>query len=158
MTDEDREILDGKALRNIQLYLAPLMTFNITKGKMIEELMETLSKLYEKPFTSNTVFLMKYLFNTKKAEDGSVVDHLHDFNTITKLSSMVINFYEENRVLLILCSFPKSWNGMVMVMSNFVSGSNTLKFDDVISVILSEETCRKSLGGSTSRSALNAQI
>ena len=42
-------------------------------------------------------------------------------------------------------------------MSNYVSGSNTLKFDDVIGVILSEETHRKSLGGSTSGSALNAQ-
>ena len=44
-----------------------------------------------------------------------------------------------------------------MVVSNYVSGSNILKFDDVINVILSEETCRKSSGGSTSRSALNAQ-
>ena len=38
-------------------------------------------------------------------------------------------------------------------MSNSASGSNTL----MIGVILSEETHRKTLGGSTSRSALNAQ-
>ena len=44
-----------------------------------------------------------------------------------------------------------------MAISNFVSRSRTLKYDDVISVILSEETHRKSSGGSTSRSALNAQ-
>ena len=44
-----------------------------------------------------------------------------------------------------------------MVVSNSISGSNTLKYDDVISVILSEETQRKTLGGSTSGSALNAQ-
>ena len=44
-----------------------------------------------------------------------------------------------------------------MAMSNFVPRSGTLKYDDVIGVILSEETHRKSLGGSTSRSALNAQ-
>ena len=42
-------------------------------------------------------------------------------------------------------------------MSNYVSGSNTLKYDDVIGVILSEETHRKSAGGSTSGSSLNAQ-
>ena len=42
-------------------------------------------------------------------------------------------------------------------MSNSISGSNILKFDDVISVILSEETHRKTSDGSTSRSALNAQ-
>ena len=44
-----------------------------------------------------------------------------------------------------------------MAVSNSVFGSNTLKFYDVIGVILSEETHRKSSGGSTSGSALNAQ-
>ena len=70
---------------------------------------------------------------------------------------MGINFDEEIRALLILCSFPESWNGLVMAMSNYVPGSNTLKYDDVINVILSEETRRKYLGGSTLGSALNAQ-
>ena len=46
---------------------------------------------------------------------------------------------------------------MVMAASNFISGSSNLKYDDLISVILSEETCRKTSGGSISRSALNAQ-
>ena len=44
-----------------------------------------------------------------------------------------------------------------MVVSNYVSKSNTQKFDDVIGVILSEETHRKTLGGSTLGSNLNAQ-
>ena len=44
-----------------------------------------------------------------------------------------------------------------MVVSNLLSGSNTLKFDDVISAILREETHRKTLGGSTLGSYLNAQ-
>ena len=69
---------------------------------------------------------------------------------------MGVNFDEEIRALLILCSLPERWNGLVMAVSNSVPRSSTLKYD-VISVILSEETRRKSSGGSTSRSALNAQ-
>ena len=42
-------------------------------------------------------------------------------------------------------------------MSNFVSRSSTLKYDDVIGIILSEKNHRKTSGGSTSGSALNAQ-
>ena len=56
-----------------------------------------------------------------------------------QLSSVGVNFDDEVRALLILCSFPKRWNGLVMVVSNFVFGSSSLKFDDVFSVILSEE-------------------
>ena len=59
---------------------------------------------------------------------------------------------------MIFCSFPESWNGLVMAVSNFVPGSGTLKYDDVIGVILSEETRRKSLGGSTSKSSLNEYV
>ena len=44
-----------------------------------------------------------------------------------------------------------------MAVSNYVYGSNTLKFDDVIGVIMSDEARRKIASGSTSESALNAQ-
>ena len=70
---------------------------------------------------------------------------------------MGVNFDEEIRALLILCSLPERWNGLVMAMSNSVLGSSTLKYDDVIGVILSEDTCKKSTGGSTSGSVLKAQ-
>ena len=55
-----------------------------------------------------------------------------------------MNYDDEVKDLLILCSLPESWNGLVMVVSNSVSGSNTLKFDDGVGVILSEEMRRKS--------------
>ena len=85
------------------------MAFNITKEKMTKELMQTLVRLYEKPSTSNKVFLMKHLFDMKMAEGGSIVDHLNEFNTITsQLSSVGINFDEEIRALLILCSLHES--------------------------------------------------
>ena len=44
-----------------------------------------------------------------------------------------------------------------MALSTSVSGSGTLKYDDVIDVILSEDMHRKTLVGSTLGSALNAQ-
>ena len=55
-----------------------------------------------------------------------------------------MNFDDEIMALLILCSLPKIWNNLFMAVSNSISGSNTLKFDDVVGVILSEEMRRKS--------------
>ena len=62
--------------------------------------METLPKLYEKPSSSNKVFLMNHLFKMKMIEGGSILDHLNEFNTITsQLSSVGVNFDEEIRAL-----------------------------------------------------------
>jgi hypothetical protein len=157
MKDEEWEILDRKALGTIWLNLAASMDFNISKEKTTKDLMDALAKLYEKPSPSNKVFLMKRLFNMKMSEGGSVADHLNDFNMVTnQLSSVKVDFDDEVRALLILCSLLESWNGLVMAVSNSVSGSNTLKFDDVVGVILSEEMRQKSTG-ETSGNALNME-
>jgi hypothetical protein len=109
--------------------------------------MKELAKLYEKPSASNNLFVMKLLFNIKISEGGSISDHLNEFNTVTnQICSKKVEFDDEVRDLLILWSFPERWNDLVMVVSNYVSGSNTLKFGDVVGVILSEEMQRKRIG------------
>eukprot|EP00253_Pinus_taeda_P024886 PITA_24886 len=91
------------------------------------------------------------------SEGGYVADHLNDFNTVTsQLCSVGVNFDDEVRALLFLCSLPESWNGLVMAISNSVSGSSTLRFDDVVGAILSEEMRWKSAGG-TSGNALSVE-
>jgi hypothetical protein len=138
--DEEWEILDRKALGTIRLSLVASVAFNILKEKTTKGLMDALAKLYEKLSALNKVFLMKRLFNMKMSEGGSVADHLNEFNMVTnQLSFVKVEFDDEVRALLILCSLPESWNGLVMAVSNSVSSSNTLKFDDVVGVILSEE-------------------
>jgi hypothetical protein len=60
-------------------------------------------------------------------------------NIVTnQLIFVKVDFDDEVRSLLILFSLPKSY-GLFMVVIHFVFGSNTLKFDDVVGVILSKE-------------------
>jgi hypothetical protein len=90
------------------------VAFNILKEKTMKELMDALDKLYEKTSASNKVFLMKILFNMKMSEGGSIADHLNEFNTVTnELSYVKVDFDDEVKDLLILCSFP--WNVLVML-------------------------------------------
>ena len=71
--------------------------------------MSTLAKLYEKPSTSNKMFLMKNLFNMNMSEGGFVANHLNEFNAITsQLCSIKVNFDDEVRALVIVCSFLES--------------------------------------------------
>ena len=108
MKDEEWEILDRKALGTIRLSLAVSVAFNILKEKTTKDMMYAMAKLYEKPSMSNKVFLMKRLFNMKMLEGGFVADHLNEFNTVTnQLSSIKVDFDDEVRALLILCSSPE---------------------------------------------------
>jgi hypothetical protein len=116
------------------------MNFNISKEKTRDDLLNVLDKLYEKPLASKNVFLMKRLFNMNMSEGGFVADHFNEFNIVTnQLSFVKVDFDDKARALMILFSLPESWNDLVMVVSNSVSGSNTLNFDDVAGGILSEE-------------------
>ena len=76
----------------------------------------------------------------KMSKGGSIVDLLNYFNIVTsQLSSVGVKFDDEVRAPLFLFSLLESWNGLVMAISNSISGSSTLNFDDVVGAILSEE-------------------
>ena len=67
-----------------------------------------------------------------------------------------MNFDDEVRALLVSCSLTKRWNSLVMVVSNSIPSSKTLKFNDVVGVILRKEMRRKSTG-ETSGNALTME-
>lgn len=45
--------------------------------------MYKLANMYEKPFTSNRVYLMKMLFTMKMNEGKYIRDHVNEFNIVT---------------------------------------------------------------------------
>ncbi|KAK2976016.1 hypothetical protein RJ640_015693, partial [Escallonia rubra] len=152
MNASEWAILDRKALATVRLSLTPQVAFNISKEKTTTAVMKALEKLYEKPSASNKVFLMKKLFNMRMSENGSVVDHLNDFNGVTnQLESVGINFDDEIRALLFLCSLPDSWNNLVTTVSNSTI-SGTLTLNDVVSSVMNDEIQRKTIGDAISSS------
>jgi len=73
--------------------------------KTTEGVMDKVAKMYVKPSASNKVYLMKKLFSMKMNEGSSIQDHVNEFNTIiNQLCSVEIEFEDEIRALLILCS------------------------------------------------------
>lgn len=121
MFEDDWKVLDHEALGTIRLCLALLVAFNVSDQTTTMDVMKTLGSLCEKPSASNKVFLMKRLFTMKMSENGSVANQLSQFNTnISQLQSTGINFEEEVWTLLFICSLLDSWDGMVMVVSNFI--------------------------------------
>jgi hypothetical protein len=78
--------------------------------------------------------------------DGdSVAEHLNAFNTVvSQLISVEIKSLDEDKCISLLCSLPDSWDSLVVAIG---SNTTTLKFDEVVSSLLSEEMRRKNMEG-----------
>ena len=104
MKDEDWNLFDRQVLGVIQLTLSRSITHNVVKEKTTVDLMKALSSIYEKPSANNKVYLIRKLFNLKKAESTPVAQ-----NTITNQLSMVgIEFDDEVHALILLAFLPNN--------------------------------------------------
>jgi hypothetical protein len=83
----------------------------------------------------------------RMSEEISITKHLNVFNTIiSQLSSMDIKINEEEKCISLFCSFPDSWDNLVVDIG---SNSTTLALEDVVSSLLSKEMRRNNMQGST---------
>jgi hypothetical protein len=80
-------------------------------------------------------------------EDGdSVIEHLNAFNTpVSQLVSVNIMIAEEDKCITLLCSFPDSWDNLVVSIGS--TTQYTLKYEDVVASLLSEEMRQKIMDG-----------
>jgi hypothetical protein len=83
-----------------------------------------------------------------RMSDGiSVTKHLNVFNTVlSQLFSMDIKITNEEKCIILLCSFLDSWDSLVMAIG---SNTTTLALEDMVSSFLSEKMRRKNMEGLT---------
>jgi hypothetical protein len=72
-------------------------------------------------------------------EDGYyVIEHLNAFNTlVSQLVSVNITIVEEDKCITFLFSLPDSWDNLVVAIGR--TTQSTLKYEDVVASLLSEE-------------------
>ena len=102
-------------------------------------------KLYHSRSLVNKLFQIKNLYHLMMRHGDSVAEHLNAFNTmVSYLVPVEIKISDEDKCIILLCSLPDSWDGLVVAI-----GSNTtsLKFDEVVSSLLSKEMRRKNMEG-----------
>ncbi|GJZ83473.1 retrovirus-related pol polyprotein from transposon TNT 1-94 [Tanacetum coccineum] len=140
---EDWALLDRQALGAVRLSLAKNVAYNVVNEKTTYVLLKALSNMYEKPSTSNKVFLIRQLVITKMHKRASVADDVNEFNSIlSRLVSVDIKLDDEVQALLLLSSFPESWSGTVTTVSGSTR-STKLKFNNIHDLILGEAIHRK---------------
>ena len=144
MLIEDWEKLDRKARSTIHLCLSELVLLNVSGEDSAKKLWEKLGNLYQSKSLVNKLFLRKKLYHLMMEDGDSVTDHLNVFNTlISHLVSIDIKMEEEYKCITLLCSLPDSWDNLVVAIGS--STKSTLKFEDIVSSLLSKEMRRKSM-------------
>jgi hypothetical protein len=109
------------------------------------DLWDKLKKLYQSKSLVNKLFLRKKLYNLRMRDGDSVVENLNTSNTmVSQLVSVEIKILDEDNCISLLCYLPYSWDILVVSI-----GSNTisLKFDEVVSSLLSEDMRQKNMEG-----------
>ena len=114
---------------------------------MEKKLWDKLGNLYQSKSMVNKLFLWNKLYILRMSDSDLVIEHLNAFNIIiSQLLSVDIKITEEVKCISMLCSFPDSWDNLVVAIG---SNNTTLKIDHVVAALLLEETRRKTMEGST---------
>jgi hypothetical protein len=146
MSKEDWEKLDRRERSTIRLCLADSVLLNVSGESTTKELWDKLGNLYQSKSLVNKLFLRKKLYHLRMEDGDSVTEHLNAFNTlVSQLVSVNITIVEEDKCITLLCSFPDSWDNLVVAIGS--TTQSTLKYEDVVSSLLSEEMRWKNMDG-----------
>ena len=86
---------------------------------------------------TNKLWLKKQLYSLRMPEVGDLVSHIQRFNQVcSKVMSLDVKIEEEDRTLLLLCSLPGTYDGLITTL---VYGNETLNYEEVVSVLRSNE-------------------
>jgi len=121
----------------IRIYLAELVFLNISSEDTTKKLWEKLGNVYQSKSLVNKLFLWNKIYLLRMNDGDLGIKNLNSFNNVISwILSMDIKVLEEEKCIAVLCSFPDSWDGLVVSIR---SNSTTISFEDVVSSLLSEE-------------------
>jgi hypothetical protein len=142
MSKEDWDNLDKRERSTIRLCLADSVLLNVSGESTAKELWDKLGNLYQSKSLVNKLFLRKKLYHLRMEDGDFVTQHINAFNTlVSQLGSVNITIEEEDKCITLLCSFLDSLDNLVVAIGS--ATQYTLKYEDVVSSLLSEEMRRK---------------
>jgi hypothetical protein len=119
---------------------------NVSGEYIAKELWDKLGNLYQSKSLVNKLFLRKKQYHLRTEDGDSVTEHLNAFNTLLSQFGYVNStIAEEDKCITLLCSFLDSWDNLVIAIGS--TTQSTLKYEDVVASLLSEEMRQKSMDG-----------
>jgi len=114
--DDEWNDIEFCAKAMIILYISDEVLYNIMNEKITSGLWCKLESLYMTKSLSNKLFMKKQLYNLRMKEDTPILQHLNAFNRIlSNLLALEVKLEEEeDKTLLLLSSFPSSYDHVIL--------------------------------------------
>jgi hypothetical protein len=134
MLMEEWEKIERSPRSMIWLCLTDLVLLNVSSEDSAKKLWDKLGSLYQSKYLVNKLFLKKKLYLLRMSDGGSVIDHLNTFNIVlSQLSPVDIKITNEEKCIILLCSFPDSWDILVVAIGSNIT---TLVLEVVVASML----------------------
>ena len=92
---------------------------------------------------TNKLWLKKQLYSLRMSKGGDLVIYIQKFNQVSsEVISLDVKIDEEDRALLLLCSLPDSYDGLITTL---VYEKETLNYEEVVGVLRPNEQREKIL-------------
>ena len=106
-----------KAMATLVMGIHTSIIYMVTSCDDPKELWDTLKSQFERNTLANKLFLKRQFFTTKMSEDQRVRDHLKSMKEISdKLAALGAAVPEEEKVVALLISLPKSYDTLVTAL------------------------------------------
>ncbi|VFQ71666.1 unnamed protein product [Cuscuta campestris] len=138
LSEEEWEDLNDMATSTICLCLANNTLREVLGLTDPVDIWDKLESRYKSKSLTSRLYLKQRLFGLQMAEEANFNGHLDEFNKITtELESIDVKIEEEDKALLLLASLPSSFDNIVTTL---LFEKETLKFDEVVAVLLMNES------------------
>ena len=135
MPKDDWGKLERKERSTIRLFLSDSVLLNISGEDSAVKIWEKLGILSQSKSLVNKLFFQKKLFHLRMDENDNVTENFNVYNTILcQITSVVTKMAEEDKCITLLCSFPNSWDNLIVAIGS--ASQATLKFDEIVSSLL----------------------
>jgi hypothetical protein len=135
MSTEEWEKIERKLRSTIWICHAYSLMLNVWGEDSAKKLWDKLGSLYQSKSMVNKLFLIKKLYLLRMSDGSSVIENLNVFNVmLIQLLYVDIKIIDEEKCINLLCSFPDSWDILVMAIR---SNETILVIEDVVASLLS---------------------
>ncbi|KAK4434907.1 Retrovirus-related Pol polyprotein from transposon TNT 1-94 [Sesamum alatum] len=141
--DNEWMLLNRKAVAMIRKFIDHSLFEHVSNYTNAYELWTKLESMIQKKTPCNKAHLVRRLVKLEYRDSQNMIEHLNNFKgLVNKLTKAEMTIDDGLQALLLLSSLPKSWDTLVVTLSNS-SPDGQISMDIVCDGLLNEEATRK---------------